>query len=208
MCCPQPNLSASTCREPSISRWRLRPDTTAQIQKDHPVIVYSTDYQCDLSARAAWRFESMGYLEVYRYTAGKADWVAAGFPLEGENSRKATLKNIFKTAVLTCGPRDRLGPVKNRRPSANEICVVVNDRHVVLGLIQGAAWDADPLKMASEVMAPAPRTYRPNRDPEEVMREMKDSNLEYALVTTSDGELLGFVQRRETRKSTRPRSAA
>src|SRR6266511_4403171 len=36
-----------------------------------------------MSPRAAWRLESMGFAEVYDYVAGKADWGAAGLPLEG-----------------------------------------------------------------------------------------------------------------------------
>src|SRR4051794_26546233 len=67
----------------------MTPDkTAAHLRKDHPVIVYGSDYQCDISARAAWRLESMGYQEVYRYTAGKSDWSASGFPLEGSEAHK------------------------------------------------------------------------------------------------------------------------
>jgi len=186
----------------------LNAETTAQLRKDHPIIVYCADYQCDLSARAAWRLESMGHQEVYRYTAGKADWLAAGFPTEGSEANKPMLKNILKKDVLTCAPKDRLGVVKNRRPNPTDICVVVNDRRMVLGLIKGAAWDQDPLKMASEVMELAPRTFRPSRDPDETMKDMKKSDLEYALVTTSDGELLGYIQRRESKKVPKAKKAA
>ena len=181
----------------------LNPENTYQLRKDHPVIVYGADYQCDLSARAAWRLESMGYQEVYRYTAGKADWLAAGFPTEGTEANKPTLKSILRKNVLTCAPKDRLGVIKNRRPDPTDICVVLNDRHMVLGLIKGEAWNGDALKMAAEVMDTAPKTFRPSRDPEDAMRDMKKADLDYALVTTSDGELLGFIQKREkkTQKS-------
>ena len=185
----------------------LNAETTAALRKDHPVIVYGADYQCDLSARAAWRLESMGYQEVYRYTAGKADWLAAGFPTEGAEASRPTLKDILKKNVLTCAPKDRLGVIKNRRPNPTDICVVLNDRRMVLGLIKGAAWDEDPLKMASEVMNLAPRTFRPDKDPEEVMKTMRKADIDYALVTTSDGELLGFVERRE-KKTQKTRKAA
>src|SRR6059036_3067934 len=57
--------------------------TTKSLRKDQAVIVYCFDYQCDLSARAAWRLETMGFQEVYRYTPGKADWLAAGWETEG-----------------------------------------------------------------------------------------------------------------------------
>ena len=56
-------------------------ETTRSLRKDVAVIVYCEDFQCDLSARAAWRLESMGFQEVYRYTPGKADWLAADDPV-------------------------------------------------------------------------------------------------------------------------------
>jgi len=35
-----------------------------------------------LSPRAAWRLESLGFKNVYDYTAGKLDWIGAGLPLD------------------------------------------------------------------------------------------------------------------------------
>jgi rhodanese-related sulfurtransferase len=175
----------------------LNPETAQQLRKDQAIIVYCADYACDVSARAAWRLESMGFQEVYRYTAGKADWLSAGFDTEGTEANKPRLKQILKRNVLTCAPRDRVGVIKNRRPNPNDVCVVLNDRGIVLGLIEGEAWEQDPLKTAAEVMNPAPRTFRPNSDPTEVMKDMRKDDLENVLVTTSDGELLGFIQRRE-----------
>jgi rhodanese-related sulfurtransferase len=175
----------------------LNPETAQQLRKDQAIIVYCADYKCDVSARAAWRLESMGFQEVYRYTAGKDDWLAAGFDTEGVDAKKPRLKQIIKRNVLTCVPKDRIGTVKNRRPQPTDVCVVINDRSVVLGMIEGDAWDQDPLKTAAEVMNPAPRTFRPDSDPTEVVKDMRKEDLENALVTTSDGELLGFVQRRE-----------
>src|SRR5437773_8524508 len=176
---------------------KMTAERTRSLRKDQAVIVYCTDFACDLSARAAWRLESMGFQEVYRYTAGKADWLAAGFETQGADARKLRLKQILKSNVLTCAPKDRLGTVKNRRPHPADVCVVLNDRGVVLGLIEGEAWDQDPLKTAADIMNPAPRTFRPDSDPAEVMKGMRKEDLENALVTTSDGELLGFIQRRE-----------
>ena len=176
---------------------QLNSETAQVLRRDQAIIVYCADYSCDLSARAAWRLESMGYQEVYRYTAGKADWLGAGFETEGTEANKPRLKQLLKRVVLTCGPKDKLGTIKNRRPQASDICVVLNDRSVVLGLIHGPIWDEDPLKTAAQIMDSAPRTFRPSSDPGEVMKDMRKAELENALVTTSDGELLGFIQRRE-----------
>ena len=175
----------------------LNPETAQQLRKDQAIIIYCADYASDMSARAAWRLESMGFQEVYRYTAGKSDWLSAGYDTEGAEANKPRLKQILKRNALTCVPRDRLGVIKNRRPNPTDVCVVLNDRGIVLGLIEGEAWEKDPLKTAAEVMNPAPRTFRPNSDPIEVMKELRKDDMDNALVTTSDGELLGFVQRTE-----------
>lgn len=50
--------------------------------KDQPVVVYCWDEDCEASPRAAARMEALGYRRVYDYTAGKADWQAAGKPVE------------------------------------------------------------------------------------------------------------------------------
>src|SRR5262245_45897669 len=94
----------------------LNPESAQILRKDQAIIVYCANYACDVSARAAWRLESMGFQEVYRYTAGKADWLSAGYDTEGTDSKKPRLKQILKRNVLTCVPKDRLGTIKNRRP--------------------------------------------------------------------------------------------
>src|ERR1043165_5484980 len=80
--------------------------STKFLRKDQAVIVYCWNYQCDLSARAAWRLESMGFQEVYRYTPGKEDWIASGYETEGTNATKPRLKQYLKTNVQTCLLRD------------------------------------------------------------------------------------------------------
>ena len=94
---------------------KLTAETTKPLRKDQAVIVYCANYLCDLSARAAWRLESMGFQEVYRYTPGKEDWIAAGYETEGTNASKPRLKQHLKTNVQTCLLRDRMQDVQNRR---------------------------------------------------------------------------------------------
>src|ERR1051326_8061662 len=68
----------------------LTAENTKFLRKDVAVIVYCADFQCDLSARAAWRLETMGFQEVYRYTPGKADWLAAGVENRGNPGPQTT----------------------------------------------------------------------------------------------------------------------
>src|SRR2546428_8998915 len=76
--------------------------TTKSLRKDQAVIVYCFDYQCDLSARAAWRLETMGFQEVYRYTPGKADWLAAGWGNQGTHAEKERVPQTSHQDGPTC----------------------------------------------------------------------------------------------------------
>src|SRR5213083_2990703 len=93
----------------------LTAEATKPLRKDMAVIVYCADFQCDLSARAAWRLESLGFQEVYRYTPGKADWLAAGWETEGAEAKKTRIREMIHKDVLTCALRERLEDVKSRR---------------------------------------------------------------------------------------------
>ena len=180
-------------------------ETTKQLRKDVAVIVYCANFECDLSARAAWRLESMGFQEVYRYTPGKADWLAAGWETEGTQAKKVRIRQMIHKDVPTCSLRERLDDVKSRRRPNYDLCVVLNDRNIVLGVIQGEAWDANPLARVSEVMQPGPRTIRPDLEPKDAQRILKNYDAASAIVTTSDGELLGIIRiaQKKTQKTTK-----
>ena len=180
-------------------------ETTKQLRKDVAVIVYCANFECDLSARAAWRLESMGFQEVYRYTPGKADWLAAGWETEGTQAKKVRIRQMIHKDVPTCSLRERLEDVKSRRRPNYDLCVVLNDRNIVLGVIQGESWDANPLARVSEVMQPGPRTIRPDLEPKDAQRILKNYDASSAIVTTSDGELLGIIRiaQKKTQKTTK-----
>src|SRR5205823_12760005 len=145
----------------------LTSETTKFLRKDMAVIVYCADFQCDLSARAAWRMESMGFQEVYRYTPGKADWLAAGWDTEGAQAKKPRIRQMIHKDVSTCSLRERLEDVKSRRRPNEDLCVVVNDRNIVFGVIHGVTRNANPQARIVDVMQPGPRTFRPDMDPKE-----------------------------------------
>ena len=54
---------------------------------DTEVVVYCGDIDCDSSIRVADRLVTLGYRNVRHYADGKADWIAAGLPLEGGGRR-------------------------------------------------------------------------------------------------------------------------
>jgi rhodanese-related sulfurtransferase len=177
------------------------------LKKDQAVIVYCADYQCDLSARAAWRLESIGFQEVYRYTPGKVDWLAAGWDTEGTHAKKSRIKQMLQKDVPTCSLRERLEDVKSRRRPNQDMCIVLNDRNIVMGVIQGETWDANPQARVLDIMQTGPRTLRPDLDPKDAEKILRTAETTSAIVTTSDGELLGIIRMAE-KKSQKARTAA
>ena len=136
----------------------------------------------------------MGFQEVYRYTPGKADWLAAGWETEGAQANKIRIRQMIHKDVPTCSLRERLEDVKSRRHPNQDMCVVLNDRKIVMGVIQGDTWDANPLSRVVDVMQPGPRTLRPDMDPKDAQKVLRNYEAPSAIVTTSDGELLGIIR--------------
>src|SRR5262249_19286711 len=144
-----------------------------------------------MSARAASRLERLGYT-VYRYQAGKADWLAAGLPREGRDAHLPRVADIAKRDVPTCGPDERIGDVRDRVGNRSAVVVVDTDR-VVLGLADHDVLAGDPAARVEDVMDPGPVTFRPNLRGGEMPEYFKRQTIEHALVTTSDGVLVGLV---------------
>jgi rhodanese-related sulfurtransferase len=54
------------------------------LKPDDEIVVYCSDALC-IASQAAYRYlEEMGYQNVRRYSGGLSDWLAAGYPLEGD----------------------------------------------------------------------------------------------------------------------------
>jgi rhodanese-related sulfurtransferase/CBS domain-containing protein len=166
------------------------------LDRERAVIVYCWDSECDLSARGAWRLQSMGFTEVYDYTAGKLDWLAAGLPTEGSNARQVRAADVALAGVPTCAPDELLGEVARRvRAAGWDACVVVNPERVVLGLLRARELDSDGSLRIERAMRPGPSTFRPHVPIAEMARFMTDHDLASSPITTSDGRLVGLLRR-------------
>ena len=129
-----------------------------------------------------------------------------GWETEGEQAKKPRLKNMtVHKDVFTCSLRERLEDVKSRRRPNQDMCIVLSDRNIVLGVIQGEAWDASPQSRVADIMQPGPRTFRPDLDPKDAQKLVKETDLDNLIITTSDGELLAIVRvaQRKTQKARR-----
>jgi predicted transcriptional regulator len=147
-----------------------------------------------MSARAAARLESLGFTLVYRYQAGKADWLANGWPAEGTETSQPRAKDLAHQDVPTCHLKDKIGEVRQRVQAAGwNTCVVVDQQQVVLGLLGKTELQADPQASAEAVMKCGPRTYRLDAPIEKIAEYMHKNHAEEVLVTNADGKLVGVI---------------
>lgn len=159
-----------------------------------------------MSPRAACRLETLGFTAVYDYTAGKADWLAAGLPTEGPGSSTLRPGRLARRGVPTCALDD---PVATARPrvaaSGEDRCVVVSDAGVVLGVLDHAAIEGDDDALAADVMRAGPTTVRAHEDLAGLVERMHRRSVTSTLVTDPEGRLIGALHRDEADVAMRTR---
>jgi rhodanese-related sulfurtransferase/CBS domain-containing protein len=181
---------------------KLETEAERLLDPRRPIVVYCEDSSCDLSPRAAWRLESMGFTEVYDYADGKLDWMGAGLPTEGANAARPRAGDVARTDVPTCGMDERAEDVRERvRSQGWDACVVVNEERVVLGLLRSAELASGSGPLIRHAMRPGPSTFRPSVGIEEMVRFMTEHDLVSSPVTTSDGRLVGLLLREDAVKA-------
>jgi CBS domain-containing protein len=147
-----------------------------------------------MSPRAAWRLEALGYGPVFHYVGGKADWLAAGLPTEGQGPKPQRVGEVMDRAVVTCRPDDRVSEVAARLARTDqELCVVVNDRSVVQGRLPRERVERADDHLVEEVMDPGPATIRADALLGETLERMTSRHVRHLIVSSPEGILLGVV---------------
>jgi predicted transcriptional regulator len=83
------------------------------------------------------------------------------------------------------------------RAAGWEVCVVVSEERVVLGLLRGEQLEGDPSTPIEKAMRPGPSTFRPHVPIAEMARYMLEHDLPGAPITTGDGILVGVLRRED-----------
>jgi CBS domain-containing protein len=149
-----------------------------------------------MSARAAWRLETLGFESVYRYQPGKDDWLVARLPMEGSDAALERAVDVASGDVPTCQLGDRVTEVARLvRDGEWPLAVVVDERGVVLGRLRPRDLDERPDAIAEEIMLDGPRTVRGTRPASDVGRWLDERGVRGVLATTADGELMGYLRR-------------
>ena len=149
-----------------------------------------------MSPRAAWRLEVAGVAPVYDYTAGKADWLAADLPFDGDALLVGPLTRRNVPAVqqddTIAKARAQLeafgfGPV-----------VVLHPAGVVLGTLRREQLE---LAAADAPVAGLVRfgtsTVRPSEQVADLVPRMAHRGVTRVVVTRSDGSLVGLFFARD-----------
>ena len=96
----------------------------------------------------------------------------------------------------TCRLDERLSDVRARvRAAGWDTCFVVNDEKVVLGRLGHAALAGEDDVSVEEAMSAGPSTVRPSLELDRAVERMRRQNLTALPVTTSEGRLLGLLER-------------
>jgi CBS domain-containing protein len=133
---------------------------------------------------------------VYDYMSGKADWFASGLPKEGRLASVPTIGDAARRDVPTCAPAEKVENARDRfRTAGWDACVVVNKERVVLGLLREKELSSDPETTVEQVMRSGPTTSRPDVPVGKMAERMRERGARTALVTTSNGRLVGLLYR-------------
>lgn len=139
----------------------------------------------------------MGFGDVYDYVDGKADWLAAGLPTEGTNTRIPRAGDVARSDAPTCRMDERIDDVRERVKAGEwDACVVVNDERVVMGLLRSKELQKRD-QPVEHVMRPGPSTFRPHVSILEMAQFMAEHDLRNSPITTSDGRLVGLLLRED-----------
>ncbi len=151
-----------------------------------------------MSPRAAWRLESLGFTSVYDYVPGEADWLANGLPSEGEAAGKPRAGTVATRDVPTCSLADTVGAVRTRIEGTDwQVCVVVNDERVVLGLLGEKVFAGDPQTPVEAVMESGLSTWRLSGPLADIEQYMDRHGVTAVVISGSDGRLYGAVRRED-----------
>ena len=89
------------------------------------------------------------------------------------------------------------------RALGSDTCFVVNDDQIALGRLGRTALAGDDDARVEAAMSAGPSTVRPSLELDRAVERMHQQNLTTLPVTTSDGRLLGLLERKTAERALR-----
>ena len=100
----------------------------------------------------------------------------------------------LRSVDIVCHLGERLGDSVDRvRAADTDVCIVINDHHVVLRRVRGRALAGDPNATIEDVMQSGPSTILPDTPLETVVKSLREGNVTSTLVTDPEGRLIGTI---------------
>jgi Mg/Co/Ni transporter MgtE len=148
-----------------------------------------------MSPRAACRLATLGFEQVYDYMPGKADWLARGLPVEGDQKPVLRVKDVVHDDVVRASLEEPVGHVRARvEQSPYGFALVVADGGTLLGRLRTRALEGDPDATSEQAMEPGPSTVRLDTIASELAQRLRQSDLKTATATDPEGRLAGVVR--------------
>ncbi len=148
-----------------------------------------------MSPRAACRLATLGFDQVYDYMPGKADWLARGLPVEGDQDPVRRVKDVVRDDVVRARPEEPVGQVRSRVAQAPYgFALVVSSDGTLLGRLRKRALEGDPDASSEQVMEAGPSTTRLDTDARELAERLHQRHLKTAIATDPEGHLAGIVR--------------
>jgi CBS domain-containing protein len=147
-----------------------------------------------MSSRAACRLDALGFEQVHDYTAGIADWKAAGLPLEGSMTDVQHVADATRPDIPTALPDELLGTVWERTEASGwDEALVIDCEGVVVGRLRGRTWKHDADVRVVDLMESGPTTVRPNGALAPLVDRMEERGTKLVTVTDPQGVLIGVL---------------
>lgn len=155
-----------------------------------------------MSPRAAWRLERLGFSDVYDFAAGKAAWLAMGWPREGSAAAIPNAGEVARRGTPTCSLEDRVGAVEEQVEAVGrEVCIVVNQAGIVEGRLRSRALSETPEATAEDSMEIGPTTIRPSEPLQPLVERMRRRGVRTIVVSDLKGRLVGILYREEAERA-------
>lgn len=102
--------------------------------------------------------------------------------------------NVMRSDVPTCPLASTIGTARTALGQSDwQLCVVVNDERVILGLLYGKAWDAPDDTPVETVMSNGPPTTRPSTFIDDMVERLHRRKTPGILISGPNGVLMGYL---------------
>jgi hypothetical protein len=131
---------------------------------------------------------------VFDLAGGKSEWREQGLPMEGTGPFRYVAGQVLTPATASCPPDALSGDIRAMLQS-ERICVVVNERGVVLGRVRRKDLPAEDDARAEDFMQLGPATVQRREELSGLVDRMRSAGVTTIIITTPKGELLGILDR-------------